>query len=62
MMEMTTEQAQELAELYPLVECKCGAVTLGGSDVVTIDGKTTFPEHAHKKETVANFLTTNERK
>jgi hypothetical protein len=46
-MEMTQEQAQELAELYPLAKCECGAVTLGGSDVVIVEGKTTFPEHTH---------------
>jgi hypothetical protein len=48
MEEMTLEKARELAELYPLAQCECGEITLGGSDVVIADGETTFPEHTHE--------------
>jgi hypothetical protein len=42
---MTIKEAKKLAKLYPLEMCKCGTVTLGGSDVVIKNGETTFPEH-----------------
>ena len=41
-------EARELAELYPLAKCECGAITLGGSDVLMVDGETVFPEHKHE--------------
>jgi hypothetical protein len=47
MEDMTLEKAQLLAELYPLAKCECGAVTLGGSDVVIDNGEAKFPQHTH---------------
>lgn len=45
---MTTIEAQYLAELYPLEQCSCGAVTLGGSDVRIENGNLEFPQHKHE--------------
>lgn len=42
---ITSTEARELANAYPLALCQCGTVTLGGCDVVIQQDTTTFPEH-----------------
>jgi hypothetical protein len=48
--EMTPAERLEAEELARLHYCKCGEVTLGGSDISFPDGKATFTKHTHKEE------------
>lgn len=42
---ITSEEARELANAYPLALCECGTVTLGGCDVLIQQDTVIFPEH-----------------